>query len=313
MKKQPNTSLIKGIKNETGDNNCFLNSIVQNLYHLKSFRHQFLNINHPIHPTQECVFCALRNLFERYTSESDLTPRDLRLSLSGKEERFKLGESEDATEVYEVLLDSLHNCFNNLVTCEPPCIIHKMFSLKIVEYYECHRCGEKKDAIRYSKWIHYIPAESLLELYQRSKDNLFSHLIGKTNHNDSRPCEKCNSHLVLKRKLLNLPDVISMTLSFSKSNPMLQELTDLVDAIDTHINTKDMFDQAMSCVYSLSAMLCYSAMHYISIVKVGRNWIKFDDLSCKVIGASWESVSLYLKKGHLQCHTLVYEKLSIKT
>lgn len=285
-----------------------MNSIVQNLYHLTPFRDRFLDISHPRHSTQECVFCALRSIFENYESDIELTPKDLRISLSGKEERFKLGESEDATEVYEVLMENLHQCVSNQVTCVPPCIIHNMLSLQVVDYYECNKCGSKNNEYRYNEWIHYIPAELIIDLYNNSDETIFSNLIRKTKYKDSRTCDKCHSMSVLKRKLENLPDVMAMTLSFSKSNTMLQELMDLVDVIDTHINIKDMFDIAKSCIYSLRAMLCYSAMHYIAIIKVGRNWIKFDDQTCKLIGASWERVSSYLKSGHLQCHTLMYEK-----
>lgn len=303
------STIIKGIKNSLGENNCFLNSIIQNLWHLTSFRSNFLNTDHPNH-SHDCVFCSLRDLFKLYGSDEEIvTPTDLRKSLSGKGERFKPGESEDALEVYDVLLDNLHSCLSSQeAECTPLCIIHDVFSLRIEEYYEC-KCGRKTDPFDYNEWIHYIPVDLILDVWYQNKNYSFLKVLHKVAESDTRPCDICKSDMMLQRNLLNSPDVLSVGLSWSKSNPLTQELEDILDIIDTHINPKDVFNSAISNVYGLKGMLCYSAMHYIAIVKVGRNWIKFDDSTCKVIGASWISVADYLKRGLLQCHTLWYEKL----
>ena len=36
--------LVRGLSNEPGHNNCFLNVIVQSLWHLKAFRQKFLEM-----------------------------------------------------------------------------------------------------------------------------------------------------------------------------------------------------------------------------------------------------------------------------
>lgn len=298
---------IKGIKNDVGENNCFLNSIIQNMWHLNSFRSKFMDVNHPKHG-RSCVFCALRNIFIRYKSEEELTPIDLRNALSLKEERFKPGESEDAQEVYDVLLDNLHSCLENDCKNGNQCVIHSVFSLSISENYEC-QCGKTTDMFRYDEWIHYIPVDMILMLKDSEERYSFSEMIFKASNNDSRPCDSCDGgELVLKRRLTSVPDVLTIGLSWSTMNPHSVDIEELLNSIESQVNTKDMFSETPSNVYMIKGVLCYSAMHYLTIIKIGRNWIKFDDSSCKIIGASWKSVSEYMKQSLLQCHTVWYER-----
>jgi hypothetical protein len=51
----------KGLENQVGENNCFLNCVIQALWHLRSFRDKFsdpIRKKEHLH-TQHCVFCAL--------------------------------------------------------------------------------------------------------------------------------------------------------------------------------------------------------------------------------------------------------------
>ena len=53
----------KGLENLFGQNNCFLNVVIQSLWHLKSFRDKFRTWDTHSHPTDEaekCVHCALK-------------------------------------------------------------------------------------------------------------------------------------------------------------------------------------------------------------------------------------------------------------
>ncbi len=51
--------LEKGLRNELGEQNCFLNVGIQSLWHLSSFRTKFNNEQHHQHKGP-CVFCALK-------------------------------------------------------------------------------------------------------------------------------------------------------------------------------------------------------------------------------------------------------------
>ena len=56
---------LKGLENETGSNNCFLNVIIQSFWHLTSFRTSFqLNsYDHSHSSVSLCLICELRVYF----------------------------------------------------------------------------------------------------------------------------------------------------------------------------------------------------------------------------------------------------------
>eukprot|EP01104_Vermistella_antarctica_P001461 TRINITY_DN1150_c0_g4_i1.p1 TRINITY_DN1150_c0_g4~~TRINITY_DN1150_c0_g4_i1.p1 ORF type:complete len:130 (+),score=21.17 TRINITY_DN1150_c0_g4_i1:158-547(+) len=89
----------KGLDNEFGENNCFLNVVIQALWHLKSFRTKYFgkNVQHKHIDSVSCVYCALQTLFSNYEygDESHLPPKVLRDALDAiykSEEKFQLGQ-----------------------------------------------------------------------------------------------------------------------------------------------------------------------------------------------------------------------------
>lgn len=55
-------TVIKGLDNGVGENNCFVNVIVQMFSHLQSFKNFFnmLSYEHPLHSDGTCLVCELR-------------------------------------------------------------------------------------------------------------------------------------------------------------------------------------------------------------------------------------------------------------
>mmetsp|Transcript_26589 Transcript_26589/g.92424 ORF Transcript_26589/g.92424 Transcript_26589/m.92424 type:complete len:220 (-) Transcript_26589:62-721(-) len=107
----------KGLRNLKGENNCFVNVCIQALWHLDSMRERVVNLSgHPPHfdsDADSCMFCALRTLFTYYAFADDavLPPdsvRHLLASLYGADDRFQLGETDDASEAMDAILRCLH-------------------------------------------------------------------------------------------------------------------------------------------------------------------------------------------------------------
>src|SRR3990167_4966313 len=78
--------LSKGLQNRAGENNCFLNVVIQSLWHVDSFRRRFgmwTDKQHHHTGNVSCVFCALGSVFTQYAFSDDafIPPSALRTAL----------------------------------------------------------------------------------------------------------------------------------------------------------------------------------------------------------------------------------------
>lgn len=165
-------STRKGLGNDVGENNCFLNAVLQSLWHLHSFR-QIVIANDHRHvkptPTFQCILCSLQALFVQYEySEKKVLPaNDMRSTLgtlssfecssvttSQTDVRFQLGEMSDATEAFDAILQYLYDfqaqeaqeqhtaeelttdCYN-----PPLCISQTIFNIIVSDIHICQSCG----------------------------------------------------------------------------------------------------------------------------------------------------------------------------
>jgi hypothetical protein len=99
--------LNKGLDNKFGENNCFLNVVIQSLWHLKDFRNNFKKQEKHVHSKEanSCIFCALEVIFTQfdYSENESLPPTALREALSQvfvSQERFQVGKLADAAEAF---------------------------------------------------------------------------------------------------------------------------------------------------------------------------------------------------------------------
>ena len=124
----------RGFTNTDGENNCFLNGVLQLLWHNDKFRQHVQRTEHRncIGRDQMCVFCQLKvffyflflkrksiiehlpqNLFVqlKFTSEDSIPPIAIRTALSilyKSESRFQLRQMDDATECFDAIMTQLH-------------------------------------------------------------------------------------------------------------------------------------------------------------------------------------------------------------
>lgn len=127
------SSRRKGLSNNLGENNCFLNVIIQSLWHVRSCRALITMGDHAVHHQQRkpekkltssaspgnsspCLLCELEQVFILYQYAEDpvLAVDRVRVALG---DMFALGAMNDATETLEAILDVLHfDTFNRMLT-----------------------------------------------------------------------------------------------------------------------------------------------------------------------------------------------------
>jgi len=137
------------LKNDLGDNNCFLNVLIHTLYNITPFydylmKEKFNN--------EQTFFIELKKLFVKYDrkfklksypNEEPLDPYEFRRELANlyrREGKFRLKRMEDPIEAllainnaihsYSIGLNSLKECDK---PCNPQCIAHKLFWINIYE------------------------------------------------------------------------------------------------------------------------------------------------------------------------------------
>ncbi|GMP29040.1 hypothetical protein CsSME_00004319 [Camellia sinensis var. sinensis] len=79
-----------GLRNDVGENNCFLNVIIQSLWHLRKFRDEFLSRSASMHAHigDPCVVCALHEIFKALSVASTsmtkevISPTNFRIALT---------------------------------------------------------------------------------------------------------------------------------------------------------------------------------------------------------------------------------------
>lgn len=144
------TQTHKGLKNATGENNCFLNVTIQALWHLGPFRANMKQLMAALTEGQfsaqfvdQSFILALCNLFIQYefADEQVLPPDELRLLLGSLNDKFGVGKIADANEALDTILQRIHNEFAFLCPSRCKCLAHQTFGIQIVEQYTCGLCG----------------------------------------------------------------------------------------------------------------------------------------------------------------------------
>lgn len=116
----------KGLRNDAGANNCFLNVVIQSLWHVRACRALISAGDHAVHhrcggdvtrassasadtatSASPCLLCELEQIFILYAfSEAPVLDVDRVRAALG--DVFALGDMNDATEALEAVLDALH-------------------------------------------------------------------------------------------------------------------------------------------------------------------------------------------------------------
>ena len=139
---EPDTLSPRGLQNEHGQNNCFLNVCVQTLFHVRSFRRALGRMK----GSSSNLVASLQTLmaYYKFSELRVLPPDEVRAALSElhaqKDGRFALGDMDDANEAFEAILLQIHrdSCGAGVAddderVCSPPCAAHRVFGIAAVD------------------------------------------------------------------------------------------------------------------------------------------------------------------------------------
>eukprot|EP01087_Luapelamoeba_hula_P015919 TRINITY_DN4823_c0_g1_i1.p1 TRINITY_DN4823_c0_g1~~TRINITY_DN4823_c0_g1_i1.p1 ORF type:complete len:863 (-),score=74.65 TRINITY_DN4823_c0_g1_i1:81-2669(-) len=318
----------KGLENRPGQNNCFLNVCIQALWHLDSFRSQFLRTDIHVHKGPSCIFCALKDLFTRYqfSRESVLPPTALRHCLSilyRDEEKFRVGDLDDAAEALDAILTSVNKVYLAPGTTEtdetnPHSLANKVFGCPVLERIICSKCQAVSKPHGSDMFIYYLYATEIRQGRQRYPHLPFDALVKKLNDEERKSCPNEEKGLCKEKKcrvykcLLQQPEVFTIGLVWVTPNPSTEEIYDTLSVISQRIRLSDIFEGVpVQFTYRLKGMICYYGLHYDCYFynHQKKQWFVFDDTIVKEAGASWNQLVSRCVRGRFHPSVLFYERV----
>ncbi|RHX97721.1 hypothetical protein DYB25_001333 [Aphanomyces astaci] len=294
----------KGLRNDTGDNNCFLNVVVQALFHLEGVSSD-----------------ALRKVLSAISTSP----------LPAAEERYKAGSMDDAAEAHETILRSLHESLSSAaaaaVATPCPCLAHEVFGLWVGEEAECGQCGMSMETLPYDAMVLHVATESIKEVtskkhkttsQQRAFDDVLATVWAAAG--SSKKCARCRHDKVYESRLQlkQVPRMFTVGLTWKNNSANVATLKAIVAAMEPSIRLGRVFpnmvaegrlagpDQGSA---TLLAMYCFFGHHYMAFIyKVAtREWLSFNDTVVRRVGTQWSDVQAACIENHYQPYVLFYD------
>ncbi|XP_046392914.1 uncharacterized protein LOC124160857 [Ischnura elegans] len=327
----PTPSGAKGLLNAPGQNNCFLNSAVQVLWHVDVFRRSFRELTVHACMAESCIFCALKDLFTQlqFSQEAAPAPDALRSALARAfcdRRRFQLGLMDDAAECFETILLRIH--FHLAAgeaedTCSAKqCIPHRKFAMTLVEQSVCGSCGATSEPLPFTQMVHYVSASALTATFRRtaSEGSIESRSFGRllrltAGVGELRDCPGgCGAGVSPRRALTSTPDVVSVGIVWDSERPPPEAISAVLTAVGTTLRPRDLFHAvvdarwAASASHNLVGLVAYYGRHYSTFFFHSRlrAWIYVDDASVREVGPRWEQVVDKCRRGRFQPLLLLY-------
>ncbi|OIW18374.1 hypothetical protein TanjilG_31514 [Lupinus angustifolius] len=340
------TLLGSGLKNEVGEYNCFLNVIIQSLWHIRRFREEFLGRSRSEHDHvgNPCVVCALYEIFTALNLASKdsrreaVAPTSLRIALSNlypDSNFFQEAQMNDASEVLAVIFDCLHrsftrgssvsdaesvesNCMGSWDCANRTCIAHSLFGMDIFEQMNCYHCGLESRHLKYTSFFHNINANALRTMKDMCSEteSSFDELLNLVEMNHQLACDLevggCSKLNYIHHFLSARPHVFMTVLGWQNTCESADDIKGTLAALSTELDISVLYRGLdPKSTHSLVSMVCYYGQHYhcFAYSHDRQQWIMYDDKTVKIIGG-WVDVLTMCERGHLQPQVLFYEAVN---
>ena len=168
---------MRGLENSEVDNHCFLNVILQTVFHIgdisggtKKERRIWGEeggekdaCSDPANCMKGCIVQLHADYTSKPTTES-LSCANVRARLAGAKPMFGGGQMNDVSETLEDLLQGIHGCLGGAADGVCKCDIHKTCSTVMETRWMCRgpECSNKTEGkATYQLLVHNVPVQAL--------------------------------------------------------------------------------------------------------------------------------------------------------
>eukprot|EP00192_Tetraselmis_astigmatica_P005526 CAMPEP_0117673744 /NCGR_PEP_ID=MMETSP0804-20121206/14645_1 /TAXON_ID=1074897 /ORGANISM="Tetraselmis astigmatica, Strain CCMP880" /LENGTH=515 /DNA_ID=CAMNT_0005482521 /DNA_START=1 /DNA_END=1548 /DNA_ORIENTATION=+ len=270
-----------GLRNDIGEYNCFLNVIVQCLWHLSNFRHSMLTGDPQVHDANDVVR-ALYHLFQAFdevdkrskatatagmesagkaaeeqgAAKRVVSPTELREALSAVEGQqiFRLGEMNDASEVLAVLWACMQQAHEqayqrNGRSSRPwrsLALVDEMFGLQIHEVMICKHCHKETRKTDYLQYRQTVPAMALrLQAAAEGAGVSMGALVQAVMRSHHLPCDPdeggCGVSNAKTIELQRPPGVLTLELAWATERAPPDDISATLAAVDDHVDLGEIY------------------------------------------------------------------------
>ncbi len=261
-------------ENGLGVNDCFLNCIIQVLFHLEEFKNKLFELD--INQNQKNPIFQLYRIFanykslSKYNSNNNLSASLLRESLHQTYGTYEKGKCGDPMETISQILELIHNkffqnsenCINNtnnrnnkkIIFCENElCPSHSNFLLYLKEIKYCPDCKAKniqlfdKDCFMYSVLSYEILSSVNNESFNNYKYSLFTKLkqLSQSFGDNKIKLEKCKCKEIRTIKRLYLYNRFSpylmINITWDTDFPKMGDICKIYGLIPIYEDNRNIF------------------------------------------------------------------------
>eukprot|EP00124_Ichthyophonus_hoferi_P002672 Ihof_evm4s192 gene=Ihof_evmTU4s192 len=342
----------KGLINRPGENHCFLNGVIQVLFHLDVFRNSINRIaKHECNRRQGsdvavCVVCAIQSIFSEYqfgydTHIPSIALRNALSELYADKSRFQLRAMDDAAEAFEAVAWHIHRTLvdtrdrsSRIALCSTQCLVHDIFGTTVEEKYIC-ACGGMRDAMKFDKFIQYVPAAGIKYMYEKIAQssgfqpshqgpdgaipNKFEQILRDLILPEPRSCDACSHCVQPSLTRVGRPPLVAVFgLVWESGSVSREEVVSVLGLIQPVIDYDLILHvdkRSSPCSMICSGVICYYGKHYVAYCynSIKKAWVMFDDVNIREVGPSWQDLLTACRKNKYQPAVLFYRQYDEST
>ena len=335
-------------ENALGANDCFLNSIIQVLFHLDEFRKKLLQMNIDENPKNPIY--QLYSIFHNYELLSKINTFDtlsaglLRESLHYKFGTYNKGKCGDPMETISEILELIHSLYfhesnklkNNNFCKNKLCPSHSNFLLNLKEIKFCPKCKAintqifNKDCFMYDVLSYEILSQIKDKSFYDYKYSLFVILsqLNQSFGDNKQKLEDCKCEKITTQKRLVLYEAFSpyliINITWDTNFPKMSDICKIYGLIPSLDNNKNLFEfdfengkkneKDLITNYYLYSMILYGQNHYTCFFynKAVDMWSFVDDENKKNFNTYNELINYLIIRRSIPVGIIFNNKNSFK-